>query len=244
MQLARRGRQRFTAPALLWLLLTALCAIAGPFGTHQAMGLSGRLAYWAFVVAISILGSMLMSRFDPKHVVASLMLWAGYSAVLAGAIFALNTVLFPPTVIGRDLLSLVVIIAVSVVAINGMVYLARQTLGETPVAVDPASDPEVKFLRRVPLETRGPLVRIEAQDHYLNVVTTKGTALILLRLAEAVEELEGAGGMQTHRSHWVKVDAVQGHRRTGGRDVLVMSDGSTVPVARTRRDAVRAAGLF
>jgi DNA-binding LytR/AlgR family response regulator len=100
------------------------------------------------------------------------------------------------------------------------------------------------FLRRLPLELRGPLVRIEAQDHYLKIVTERGSTLILMRLGEAVEALDGVRGLQTHRSHWVSLDAVTAHRRMQGRDVLVMSDGAEVPVARGKRDAARQAGLF
>ncbi len=93
-------------------------------------------------------------------------------------------------------------------------------------------------------EQQGRTLTIEAQDHYLSVTTTKGRALILLRLSEALEELAKAEGLQTHRSHWVSLKAVQAHRRVDGRDILVMADGAEVPVARTRREAARDAGLF
>jgi DNA-binding LytR/AlgR family response regulator len=99
------------------------------------------------------------------------------------------------------------------------------------------------FMRRLPIAMRGPLVRIEAQDHYLNVVTQKGSELILMRLSDAMDELSGQG-MQVHRSHWITTASVTQHRREGGRDLLVMSDGACIPVSRSFRDAARVAGLF
>ena len=243
MQFTLRQRQRLTLFGGLWVLLTALCAVAGPFGTSEAMGILGRAGYWGLIAGISILGSLWISRFDGAGASRQITAWACYVLGLFGLVMGLNWLLFSQRPDVPELGYLFVIISLSVAAIYGMIHLARKAMS-IPENVGPSVDPQARFLRRLPIEVRAPLIRIEAQDHYLNVVTVKGSALILLRLAEAVEELIGAGGVQTHRSHWVKIDAVTHHKRTQGRDVLILSDGATVPVARTRRDAVRAAGLF
>ena len=99
------------------------------------------------------------------------------------------------------------------------------------------------FLRRLPIDLRGPMIRIEAQDHYLKVVTVRGHTLILMRLGDAMSELAGTG-VQVHRSHCVTTDAVARHRRDGTRDILLMSDGVEVPVSRCFRSSVQAAGFF
>lgn len=240
MQFTLRQRQMLG----LWGLLTVLCGVAGPFGTHDALGLFGRAAYWGAVIALSIAGSLVVSRIMPVAAWAQAALWVGYAVVIALLVFLLNTVLFPQNSGGANLPYLIVIVGLSVLVINGMIRLGLHAFASPPVAEGAGPDAATRFLRRVPLEIRAPLVRIEAQDHYLNVVTTKGSALILLRLAEAVEELEDAGGLQTHRSHWVNLAAVTSHKRVDGRDVLILSDAAAVPVARTRRDAAREAGLF
>ena len=52
-----------------------------------------------------------------------------------------------------------------------------------------------KFLDRIPLKLRGgELYAVQAEDHYLRLHTSKGSDLILLRLADAVAELEGIEG--------------------------------------------------
>ena len=243
MQLTLRQRQRVLSLLALWGLLTLLCAVTGPFGTHDVMGFGGRATYWGVVVAGSILGSALVARVVTRSMVQELVLWLVFSAALALGVHLLNVALFPADATTGGLLYLFGVVAAVVGVVNGMLYLARKTLA--PAGAEPGTpDPTLRFLRRLPLEHRGPLVRIEAQDHYLNVVTTKGSALVLMRLSEAIDELEGARGLQTHRSHWVALDAVSAHKRREGRDLLILSDGAEVPVARTRRQAAKDAGLF
>ena len=243
MQLTLRQRQRVLNLLALWSLLTLLCAVTGPFGTHDVMGLGARAAYWGVVVAGSILGSVIVSQMAPRSFVFEVVLWLAFSLAIALGVHFLNLVLFPSDATSSGMLYLFGVVAAVVVVVNGMLFLARKTL--VPATSDAvATDPTLRFLRRLPLEQRGPLVRIEAQDHYLNVVTTEGSALILLRLSEAIEELEGAKGLQIHRSHWVAFDAVTSHKRSEGRDSLILSDGTEVPVARTRRQEAKEAGLF
>ncbi len=103
--------------------------------------------------------------------------------------------------------------------------------------------PPVRFLERLPLKLRGAEVwAVEAEDHYLRLHTSKGQDLILLRLADAVAELEGIEGAQVHRSWWVARDAIADARRGDGRAVLTLKDGSEVPVSRTYARLLREQG--
>lgn len=100
-----------------------------------------------------------------------------------------------------------------------------------------------KFLERLPLKLRGAEVwAVEAEDHYLRLHTSKGQDLILLRLADAISELEGIEGMQVHRSWWVARDAIADARRADGRATLTLKDGSEVPVSRTYAGLLRERG--
>jgi DNA-binding LytR/AlgR family response regulator len=105
----------------------------------------------------------------------------------------------------------------------------------------PAAPP--KFLERLPLKLRGAEVwAVEAEDHYLRLHTSKGQDLILLRLADAVDELAGIEGAQVHRSWWVARDAIADARRGDGRATLTLKDGSEVPVSRTYAKIIREKG--
>ena len=121
------------------------------------------------------------------------------------------------------------------------------TTGAEPVtthaAVPGAAAP--KFLERLPVKLRGAeLYAVEAQDHYLRLHTSAGQDLILMRLSDAVAELEGIEGAQVHRSWWVAKAAVIDAERGEGRATLTLTDGSTAPVSRAYARNLRAAGWF
>jgi len=173
---------------------------------------------------------------------AKLALWFIYALCLTFGVSILNAVVIGNAAMTGSAMYLFGVISATVLVINGMMYLGG---GPNSNAVSPeVQDPATRFLRRLPLEVRGKLVRIEAQGHYLNVVTDKGQALILLRMGEAMAEREGVAGLQTHRSHWVLLAGVSAHRRVQGKDFLILTDGAEVPVARARRDAAKGCGPF
>ena len=63
-------------------------------------------------------------------------------------------------------------------------------------------------------------------------------------LADAVAELDGLEGAQTHRSWWVAQAAVAEARRADGRAVLVLKSGVEAPVSRTYVRALQDEGWF
>ncbi len=106
------------------------------------------------------------------------------------------------------------------------------------------ADPAGIFLERLPVKYRGAeLWAVSSEDHYLRVHTDRGEELILMRLADAMRELNGAGGLQTHRSWWVAKDGVADTKRDNGKLVLVLKSGKEAPVSRTFQPDVRKAGL-
>ncbi len=125
----------------------------------------------------------------------------------------------------------------------GSSLLAVRLATQRGAAALPAAPPPPKFLERLPLKLRGGEVwAVEAEDHYLRLHTSKGQDLILLRLADAVAELDGIEGAQVHRSWWVARDAIVGARRGDGRATLTLKDGAEVPVSRTYAGELRARG--
>jgi DNA-binding LytR/AlgR family response regulator len=109
----------------------------------------------------------------------------------------------------------------------------------------PAGAAPAKFLSRLPDKLTGAdLWAVEAQDHYLRLHTSKGRDLILMRLSDAVAELEGLEGARTHRSWWVARGAVTDVARGEGRATLTLIDGTEVPVSRGFAKTLREAGWF
>ena len=134
----------------------------------------------------------------------------------------------------------VLIIAVAMTALN---FLADRTPRETHAAPEGAGPPA--FFDRLPLRLRGAeIYAVEAEDHYLRLHTSRGQDLILMRLSDAIAELEGVEGAQTHRSWWVARDGIDAARRGDGRARLTLKTGAEAPVSRTFARALREAGWF
>jgi len=104
----------------------------------------------------------------------------------------------------------------------------------------PESPPSVPLMSRLPAELRGgAILSISMQDHYAEVTTTEGSALILMRLADAMDLLDGCPGLRIHRSHWVALGAVEGIERQGRKVQVLLSDGRRLPVGATYLKAVQ-----
>lgn len=243
-------RQHLTAPfALTAQAGVALVAgLSGPFGTFVALGAPASLAYWAAVVfgtyALGAALTMLvLQRWDAGGAGPAWRVLRG--GVVIGVAVSLWLALLNLPLFGWRGVSEQVG-AVSLIAAFGISWLVlalREMWPHPPEArTTPAAPPRI--LSRLPLDRRGALIALSVQDHYVEVVTTRGRDLILMRLADAMAEAEGVAGLQVHRSHWVARDQVRAARRQGDGAVLTMSDGREVPVARARLAEVRAAGLL
>ena len=99
---------------------------------------------------------------------------------------------------------------------------------------------QARFLDRLPPEVGRDVIYLKVSGHYITVVTTAGSGILLMRFADAVAELEGAG-MQVHRSFWVAFRHVTAVEQREGRTVVCLTGGEVVPVSRTFVAAVRAA---
>jgi DNA-binding LytR/AlgR family response regulator len=96
------------------------------------------------------------------------------------------------------------------------------------------------LLERLPPQKRGELLRLSVQDHYTEIVTTRGRQLVLLRFADALKEIGETQGLQVHRSHWIADTDVIAQRKQAGRLLLMTRDGSEIPVSRSYNAAVQA----
>ena len=84
------------------------------------------------------------------------------------------------------------------------------------------------------------VVFLNVCGHYINVVTTAGSCLVLMRFADAMAAL-GNSGLQVHRSYWVAHRHVIGILRRDERTLVRVTGPHEIPVSRTHLAAVRAA---
>ena len=224
-------------------------AMAGAFGTDE-VPLSLRLAYWiGLCLAGAVVGtgvSQLVGRdgrADERPWLFGALVSVGITLPFTLVVWGVTDLMFTGSIRLTSLpryLAPVWIITSAMTALNMMVQ--RRPL-ETHAAA--AGETSARFLERLPPKLRGgKLLAVEAQDHYLRLHTSKGQDLILMRLADAVAELEGIEGAQTHRSWWVAKAAVQDARRGDGRATLTLVSGVEAPVSRAYAKALREAGWY
>ncbi len=86
------------------------------------------------------------------------------------------------------------------------------------------------------------VLALEAEDHYVRIHTPAGSELVLLRLADAANEMGNTPGARTHRSWWVARSAVKAVNRNAGKTSLQLVNGLEVPVSRGYLAELREAG--
>ncbi len=235
-------------PTLVAILAAGTVAgLAGPFGTVDILPLLPRLAYWLAVCALTyvtgaVLVNLVLARLTARgwpRLAAALAAAVPAGLVIAALVSLVNLAVFPPPS-PADLATL----ALNGIAIALVITLALMLArgGDPPAA--PGADAPPPILARLPLDRRGPLVALTVQDHYVEVTTTRGRDLLLMRLSDAIAETAPSPGLQVHRSHWIATDQVRAARREGPRAVLTMSTGQDIPVSRSRVAAVKEAGLL
>lgn len=247
-----------------WMLgISLVLAVVGPFGTFASMPFVQRLPYflvtclttWLLVTGLIRL-LLRWDALDSWHTVARAAL-AGALAAIPGSlvVFALEAALRTTPQL-RTLLWLIpnhALLTVSISVVIGLFVhqrlhqqadIERARVADLPAPPsEPTTEPpSTSFFRRIPPALGHDLLALEMEDHYLRIHTAIGSDLILLRLRDAIAELGKAAGLQVHRSWWVAHGAVQGATRDGARLTLVLRNGLEVPVSKTRREAVRAAG--
>ena len=231
-------------------------ALSGAFGMDP-VPLWKRLAWWLGLLmlgsALSLAGQgWIARRARGRRLAAAGGLAVGLTVLMTPVVFAATRLVFGGGWTWRELAGLVPPVAVvcaAMTVLNVLTLRARGTGEAAPAseAAPPASvppEPSV-FMRRLPLRLRGAeLYAVEAEDHYLRVHTDRGSDLLLMRLADALDELGPIEGARTHRSWWVARAAVTTARRGDGRATLVLKDGAEAPVSRSYAPALREAGWF
>jgi hypothetical protein len=253
----------------LVVILTALLVFAGPFGT-LALPFPRRLAYWFLIVTLDATLGIFFVTGTVRALVQ--IMPPVFLRILAGGLvtafpIALSRVLIEGLVLGVPINAIewphiwvsTAAISLGISAIFALARTGRQatvsqpsgasTTGAPPVAPESSaltSSPAPalsSFLDRLPAHLGRDLLYISMQDHYVDAHTRIGHALVLMRLADAIRELDPASGLQIHRSHWVARGAIDRVDRRDGRLTVVLSDGTRLPVSRSYVDAVKAAGL-
>lgn len=248
---------------LLDASVPVLLALSGPFGTFQSLTLQER----ALMFSLGSMGTALCTQFivrlclkDPwlSHVRRPYRILVGTLLASIPSVVVVRAVgqaLGLAHVMPDSLLELwfqICQINIALVALHFVLLhrlQARRRSGDhaaEPKDPDPRPEteplevPPPTLVARLAPENRGAVISLTAQDHYVEITTTGGAELVLMRLSDAISELQGLPGVQIHRSHWVALSAIRSTSRSAGRMNVTLVDGRSLPVATTREKSVRA----
>lgn len=232
----------------LWVLFTIILGVAGPFGTEHALGPLHRLAFWAAVSGFGFLTGiatvLVVDRccavrpYWERLGVSTLIFTAIFLPLLRVLILALHG---QTTELAQMALAVALVPAAAGLAKGIWLEPGR---AEMPEDIGEQAPRAPRLLDRLEPELRGAILHLSVRDHYVEVLTDRGQASILMRFSDAMAELDGVEGTQTHRSHWVARAAVAGSGRENGKTFLVLTGGQKVPVSRGFLPAVRARGYL
>ncbi len=248
----RKDRRLRIREAGVFAAAALFLSFIGPFNATPGFPAWAIFFYWFSLIALGALsadaaGRWLEKTFPNLPLPANLALLSIVAAlVVTGAVFAIETFLTGrrvPLSYAPSIFGFVWVISAAMTAVG---YMAdRSILAPPPADAPEGAGPVETFLSRLPLKFRqAELHAVSSEDHYLRVHTNLGEELILMRLADAVRELEGGSGLQVHRSWWVARDAVRDVKRQGSKVSLVLPSGKEAPVSRTFSAQARAAGLI
>lgn len=253
LQFAKREVFDLVRSEKFWIGFAAVMAVltvSAPFDSGEEFSMAGRALYWTAVSLLTFFPAVVVVSLVQLHLnragkspwVSSFLggLVAGIPVGLI--VFAINSY-----VAGNDdgelkdiprLIAMCTPITIAVSLLIQLVSDIADAPGARPVVVPEAGSP--KLLQRVKHSIRGELLSLQAQDHYVEVTTTRGQELVLIRLADAIDELGGLDGMQVHRSWWVNKSAIDEVIRNGHKMDLRLRDARIVPVGRSRQKDVMA----
>lgn len=239
------GRGLFVAGAAGVVL-----ALTGAFDSGEE-SLWIRFVYWVPLMLAGGLWGHVVSLWAQRRIDLSERPWMGVLVLTAGITGPVSVLVWFVTGLVFDgrirpfahlpyMIGPVLIVTVALSAIS--IFVSRTPV-QTHAAV--AGAPRSRFLDRLPPRLRGAEIHaVQAEDHYLRIHTSRGSDLILMRLSDALDELEGLEGAQTHRSWWVAREAVRDVSRGDGRAALTLESGLTAPVSRRYARALREAGWY
>lgn len=239
------------------LVVTLVTAFLGPFGSFELGGFVERFLYWSLMIfggyAIVRPFMLLASSLSARLRLPEAPVWFGLVAVAALPVtllvwFGSGASRFPSPAEFLHLYPNVLIIGALITLVFWALHrpTAVQAAGQ-PLSLFPPNAPEAaaagpRLMERLSPAQRQPIIALETEDHYVRVHNEAGSALLLIRMRDAIAEMNGIEGMQVHRSWWVARSAIASHESDGRALRLRLANGLLVPVARASVQAVQDAG--
>ena len=256
--IGRATLRRLAVRGALALAFGVALALLEPFGLGEDQVLF-RLGFWTAMMAVWFLlfsaidlAASRIRRVEALHPLARFLLVA---ALAAGPMVVISqsatTEGFVPDPLEMiEGLGQVILIAGAFEGLTAMIF-ARwfDPSPQTTPLFAPVSEPAPEasnevlppLVQRLPFAVRGPVICLQMEDHYVRIHTTRGSGLVLMRLSDAIAELQATPGLRVHRSWWIATDAVRTIDRSPRAVKVHLANGVIAPVSRPYMQALFAA---
>ncbi len=235
----RQMQAQFTEPKFYGFIAVAvlILTLSGPFGTLDHYNALERLAYWGIVTPVTyVLASGVATLVTVALKRKSLNDWLAYmiggsvAGIIVG-IFVWLFGLFLDQSFGQSVSGLAKVMTYTIPITIAVTMLFKLSETKSDDKSQTTSD-EIRFFDRIPKNLGRDLISLNSQDHYIKVTTSLGSDLILMRLSDAIIELEGHDGIQSHRSWWVAKQHVAAIKTVSGKKMIELKNGDFVPISR------------
>ncbi len=239
-------KKTFSRDAVLVSFLVFLgCVVSGPFGTYIAIDFGERIFFWGVLIFLALCVGGLCCE--------TLWRWmSDKSALLRSVATSLAfSVVYTPVLVWIGQASLLIDPSIRrsphevFLLVFGFALILCGYILFADAKRRPATNARPRLLDRLPETCGGRVIRLTVKDHYVHVYLDDGLEhRILIRFADAVNEMAGEPGFCTHRSHWVAKAATKRAVRRQNKEFVVLTNGAEVPISKTYRPNVVAAGLL
>lgn len=115
---------------------------------------------------------------------------------------------------------------------------------ENPVASPDPESARPALANRLSRRFEGPILALQSEDHYVRVHGARESELVLMRLRDAIGEMDGVPGEQVHRSWWVARHGISRVVSSGRNWTICLTSGQSAPVARDSIARLQRAGFL
>ncbi|MFV1530322.1 MULTISPECIES: LytTR family DNA-binding domain-containing protein [unclassified Phaeobacter] len=261
MSLALRQLQATMSGPVFWIIIGAavlLSALAGPYYTLERLSFPERLVYWGTTVVLSAIVMTFLSIFAHRLTEAHSWNWvfvavvAGVAGILpvVGTIFLAEGIAtgfvqgwFETAGFTRLVVSVTPPLIAVTLVVNALIefQLREQDSDVSKPSADSTAEiaPLTILQSKLPQHLGRDIVSVQAQDHYVEVTTPLGSAMVLMRLGDAIRDLEPLDGLQVHRSWWINLSHVERTEKGTSGPELVLTSKQRIPVGRSFRPAFK-----
>ncbi|MGB1361380.1 MAG: LytTR family DNA-binding domain-containing protein [Alphaproteobacteria bacterium] len=117
--------------------------------------------------------------------------------------------------------------------------LISGTMNGIHFLIRPKNKTVAPIMLNIPMPKRGQLWALQAQDHYVNIITSKGSHLIYIKFNEALKQTGNIDGIQISRSYWVAKNGLQDIIKQSGKNICILKDGTKIPIAKNHLDNIK-----